>query len=222
MVITQEQREAVSRAVAEAERGTSGEIVPVLARQSGRYDRAEDICGLVFALAALAFVWLVFQDLQVDDGGWAPRFVPAVGLVGMLVAVVVGFAGGVFVAARFPLLRRPFVPTRQMRADVERAAAEAFFKYRVRRTANATGVVLYVSVYERIVRVVGDDAIATVLTQSDWNEVRDRIIERVRQGEIADGLIAGVESAGRLLRTHFPAADADTDPDELHNELRII
>ena len=53
-----------------------------------------------------------------------------------------------------------------------------------------------------------------------WDDVRDVILERVRQGETAAGLIAGVERAGALLREHFPAEDSD--PDQLHNELRVI
>ena len=40
-----EQRQQITRAVAQAESGTSCEIVPVVATVSGRYARPEDMVG---------------------------------------------------------------------------------------------------------------------------------------------------------------------------------
>ncbi|MHC4547132.1 MAG: TPM domain-containing protein [Planctomycetota bacterium] len=214
------QRERISRAVAVAERGTAGEIVPVVATASGRYDRAEDLCGLTVALLALIAVWLGFQEVRTEERGWAPSLVPAVGLVTVLLVVAIGFVLGAALAGRLPLLRRAFLREREMREEVERAAAAAFQQFRVRRTAAATGIVLYVSLYERMVRVVGDDAIAAKLGRADWEGVRDRVLAGLREGQAAEGLVAGIEAAGELLRRHFPVA-AD-DEDELHNELRIL
>jgi putative membrane protein len=219
-LFTPEDRAAVSRAVAAAEDGTTGEIVPVVATVSGRYDRAEDLCGLAVALVALAVVWLGFQEVRVEDRAWAPRAVPALGLVWMLVVVLFGFLAGALVAARVPLLRRAFLREREMREEVERAAAAAFQQLRVRRTAGATGIVLYVSLYERMVRVLGDDAISARLGPADWEAVREAMLARLRAGAPADAMIAGIEAAGALLRKHFPGTPGDAE--ELHNELRIL
>jgi putative membrane protein len=219
-LFTEDDRAAISKAVAAAEEGTRGEIVPVVAGVSGRYDRAEDLCGLTVALIALAVVWLGFQGVRTEEQDWAPRVVPALGLVWMLVVVLLGFVAGTVLSARVPLLRRAFLREREMREEVERAAAAAFHQLRVRRTTAATGIVLYVSLYERMVRVVGDDAIAAKLGPADWEAVRDVMLERLRDGAPAAALIAGIEAAGALLREHFPGEPGDED--ELHNELRIL
>jgi len=219
-LFTADDRAAVSRAVAAAEEGTTGEIVPVVATVSGRYDRAEDLCGLGVALVALAVVWLGFQEVRTEDQDWAPRLVPALGLVWMLLVVLLGFLAGAFVASRVPLLRRAFVREREMRGEVERAAAAAFQRLRVRRTAEATGILLYVSLYERMVRVVGDEAISARLDRADWEAVREVMLARLRDGAPAAALIAGIDAAGALLRRHFPAAPGDEN--ELHNELRVV
>ena len=59
-------RERVNQAVREAESATSAEILPVVARSSGRYDRPEDIVGLWFAALAMIIVWLVFPLPRIE------------------------------------------------------------------------------------------------------------------------------------------------------------
>lgn len=219
-LLTQDDRAAVSAAVAAAERGTTGEIVPVVATASGRYDRAEDLCGLTAALVALALAWLLFQEVRTEEGEWAPRLVPALGLVWLLLVVLCGFVAGAFLAARLPLLRRLFLRRQEMRDEVERAAAAAFAQLRVRRTAAATGILLYVSLYERMVRVTGDRAIADKLGPADWEQVREVMLARLRERAPAAALVAGIEAAAALLHEHFPAGPDDKN--ELHNELRVV
>ena len=56
---TEEEKKKISQAVKDAESKTAAEIIPVAATSSGRYDRAEDIIGLVIGIIvmvnALAF-----------------------------------------------------------------------------------------------------------------------------------------------------------------------
>lgn len=104
--------------------------------------------------------------------------------------------------------------------DVDRRAAEHFHRFRVRKTEEGTGILTYLSLYERMVRIQGDDAIAAKLSQEDWNGVRDTVIEGVRDGRAADGLEQAILKCGELLEQHFPIRHGDAA--ELTNELRII
>ena len=63
-------RQAIEAAVAAAEQRTSAEIIPVVATASGRYDRAEDLFGVIVALVALSVAWLGFQDIRAPSS-WA-------------------------------------------------------------------------------------------------------------------------------------------------------
>jgi putative membrane protein len=212
-------RAAIEAAVASAEKRTSAEIIPVVATSSARYDRAEDVFGIVVAIAALCAVWIVFPGGSIADG-WSAGGASAFGLAGAIAAIVVGFAVGAALATRFPVLRTPFASKTEMREEVERAANEAFFAFRVRSTAEATGILLYISLYERMVRVVGDDPIASKLAQGDWDEIRDRVIAGLADGGAAEGLVGAIERCGELCAAHFPRAEGDGN--ELSNELRII
>ncbi len=218
-LFTSEEREAIEQAVASAESSTSAEIIPAVATSSGRYDRAEDVFGLLVGLIALVVIWLVFQDTRVTMG-WAGEAAPRVGLIVAVITVLAGFAAGVAMATRFPALRLPFISASVMREEVERAASAAFFRLRLRKTVAGTGILIYISVYERMVRVVGDDPIAQKLAQADWDRVRDLVIAGLREGRACEGLVAAIDRCGTLCAPHFPPL-AD-DPDELSNELRFL
>ena len=184
-----------------------------------RAANAENVFGLVFALLVLVSGWLVLSEARPSED-WTGVPVPPLGLLGVVVVVLVGFAVGTALATRFPVLRLPFITAREMREEVERAAGEAFFRLRLRKTAGGTGILIYVSVYERMVRIVGDDAIANKLTQSDWDAVRDLAIEGLREGRPGEGLVAAIERCGDVCAPHFPPLPDDAD--ELSNELRIL
>jgi putative membrane protein len=210
----------ISEAIAAAERGTSGEIVPVVATDSGRYDRAEDLFGVAVALVALIALWILFQGVRPVEGDWATGQTIMLGLLPVALIVMIGFALGAALSTRLPALKLIFLSRREMQDEVERSASEAFYRFRVRRTAGGTGVLIYISLLERMVRVMGDEAIAAKLGQGDWDEVRDVVVDGLREGRPTEGLQKGISRCGDRLAEHFPV-QAD-DVNELTNELRII
>jgi putative membrane protein len=218
---SEQERKQIAEEVAEAEKHTSAEIVPVVATASGDYDRAEDLVGLWVAVGALALLWWIL--LPAGQGGeWS---LPVVGVswLGLLVAIGVVFAGflvGAALAAQIGWLRRLFTSRRQMRGEVERGAARAFLDHGLRETEQRTGILIYVSLFERMVRVTGDQTIAGKLTGQDWQKVRDLTVEGIKQGKPGEGMVAGIRHCGKILAEHFPVASGDVD--ELPNDLRII
>jgi putative membrane protein len=209
----------IALAVAEAEKHTSGEIIPVVATVSGRYDRAEDIVGMIFALVFVSTGWFLFQDI-LPAGSWETDFTNTVGLVSVLLMIVTGFFVGALSASLFPVLRTPFIPSGEMQSEVERRAAEVFQKFRIRKTKGSTGILIYVSLYEHMVRILGDDAISNKLSQDDWQEICDIIINGCKTNKIVSGMIDGIAKSGELLGKHFPIEEGDED--ELPNELITI
>lgn len=210
-------RETIAAAITEAERSTAGEIVPVVATVSGRYDRAEDLVGVITASVALVVAWWLWPTGEV---AWTGERSSGPGLVALLLIVWAGFLAGAVAATFLPALRLPFIARKEMLEEVERRAMESFQRYRIRKTAGATGILIYVSLYERMVRVVGDDGITAKLGQSDWDGVRDALVDGLKAGRPTEGLVGAIEASGRLLAEHFPIQPDDRD--ELTNELRLI
>jgi putative membrane protein len=219
-LFTEGDKQAIRAAVTEAEKGTSGEIVPVVATRSGRYDRAEDIFGVVLALIAVGVVWLLFQRVQPTGGAWGAASAIALGLGMVLLTFSVAFVAGVVLATFVPVLARPFVAKKELREEVLRSANQAFFEFRVRRTKSETGMLVYISLFERMVCVVGDRAISEKLGQSHWDAVRDMLVTGLRKGNPTEGICAAIKRCGELLAEHFPIAPDDVN--ELGNDLHLI
>jgi len=202
---TQEQAKQINETVVEAESHTSAEIVPVVATASGRYDRPEDIVGLWFALLAAAAVWLIVPASPV----WP--------LVAILGAIVVGFAVGVVTATRVAWLRRLCTPLVQMRDEVHQTARAVFFDRRVQRTAGATGLLLYVSLYEQLAVVVADDAVTEKLGQDTISEICFELTGKLRSEDMTAAICETLASAGQRLGEVLPrqADDVNELPDTL-------
>ena len=217
-LFNEQQRQFIAAAVTEAEQGTAGEIVPVVATVSGRYDRAEDLFGLLLGLVALVVIWVLFQGTT--ETAWAAGHTPTLGLAAVIAIIVAGFLVGATLATRFPVLRLPFIPPREMRHEVERRALEAFQRYRIRTTRGGTGVLIYVSLYEHMVRVVGDEAVTEKISREDWEGICRLVVDGMKADNAAQGLTLAIRQSGELLARHFPILPDDHN--ELSNELILI
>ena len=162
-------RQRVAQAIQEAESKTSAEIVPVIARSSGRYDRPEDIVGLWFGLLGIVLVWFFYPDARVKSGSWdSPE--PVWELILLVCVTIGGFIVGAVLATRVGWLRRLFTPAKQMREEVYGRARQVFFDNRVYRTAGGSGVLLYISLYERMAAVIADQNVIDKMGQAQIDQ----------------------------------------------------
>ena len=215
-----EDKKIIEDAIARAESNTSGEIVPVVASVSGRYDRSEDIFGVLFSLILLTIVWLYTQEITPIDGQWESEVKTVITLPWALAIIFLGFIVGAILASFFPVLRLIFISKKEMREEVGRKALEAFHQFRIRGTQGATGVLIYVSLYEHNVRVLGDEAISEKLKQQDWDDVCNLVVEGMKSKQPAEKLVEAIEICGQLLAEHFPIEEDDQN--ELPNKLQLI
>jgi putative membrane protein len=166
-LFNEQQRKQVEQTVVEAEAKTSCEIVPVVATVSGRYDRPEDMIGLWLAVIAAVAVWLTFPRPASESGSWDGMPV-YVGVFAMVAGVVVAFIVGAVAGSRIGWLRRLFTPRQQMLEEVTSRAREIFFDKRVHHTAGATGLLIYVSLFEHRAVVLGDQELLDKLGQNSY------------------------------------------------------
>ena len=213
-----DEKERIRKAISEAEAHTSAEIVPVLTDSSGRYDRAEDLAGCTLAVLTLTVLWSSFQGVSAD-GAWQDRSAPELilGLGPIILTLVVGFALGVFLASRSWGLRRLFCRVPEMEACLKERAMQAFQMHRVGNTREATGVLIFISTFERMVYVMGDSESSKHLRNDDFVEVKDAIIRGFKEEKYGEGLAQGIQLCGQKLAPHFPRKEDDQD--ELSNDL---
>jgi putative membrane protein len=214
-----EQRRNVAQAVAAAERTTSAEIVPVVATASGRYDRAEDVVGLGLGLAGVVAVWWALPAASAESGSWGGMPEWERPLI-MVAAAVAGFVIGAVTAAHVGWLRHLFTPRRQMRDEVTARARAVFFDCRVHHTSGNTGLLVYVSLYERMSAVLADQSIMDKLGQVAIEELHATLTRNLRDLHPADALCQTVRVAGEKLAPLLPRGEDDFN--ELPDTLVIL
>lgn len=218
-LFTTEDRRQVTRAVANAELRTGAEIVPVIARASGRYDRPEDIVGLWTALVALAVAWYLLPTGQNERNAWG-GLAPAWHLIGLLAAVVVGFIVGAVVGSRLGWLRRLFTPQQQMTDEVLARAKQVFFDRSVRRTIGGTGVLIFVSLFERRAAIMADQTVVDKLGQAALDELCRHLTGKLATTTPTEALCDVIAAAGERLSSAVPRSAADVN--ELSDALVVL
>jgi putative membrane protein len=207
---TQSELAKIEASVKDAESKTSGEIVPYVVEHSDHYEEAEWRGGVLLGAVALC----VFAAIRKFTTVWLPLDLAEVALTSLLAAGV----GALLVRFLSPL-RRFFAGSRVMDRRIHQRAAEAFISEEVFNTRNRTGVLIFLSLLERRVLVVGDSGINAKVQQSEWGDVVQTITAGIRHGRPADGLILGIQKCGTLLQKAGVQIRPD-DKDELPDYLR--
>lgn len=216
---TDEQRARIREAVTKAESRTSAEIVPVVASSSGRYDRAEDIVGLLTGLVLMAITWRFYPRHWYESGSWdGPSM--SFELPALVLAVLVGFLTGAAIASRIGWLRPLFTPRMQMREEVNARARQAFFDDRVHHTKGATGLLIFISLYERTAVVLADEAITEHLGQGTLDDLCANLVRKLHEGHAAEGLVETIRAAGERLAKALPREAGDVN--ELADALVLM
>lgn len=207
---SQQDLEYIKSAVTEAEKTTSAEIVPFFAESSHHYK--EWIWLGSFLMGALS--GLIFLTLQTQIGlFWEYESYYAIASV---------WSGAIFGLVFFYLfknLRLLFVPKSFKQYYVELRSKEAFLSEEVFRTKSRTGILIYISLSEHIVRVLPDKTIAKIVPQSDWAKAVQFIVEGMRSKQKKDGIVKSIQFCGELLKTYNIQVEKD-DKNEISNELR--
>lgn len=203
-------RAQIREAVQRAEGKTSGEIVPYVVVASDTYAAAHWLSSLLGAL--LAPLVAVFVHYKLDL--WGLPFA-----IWVMTPVLVGAAVGYLAAAVIPAWRRVLIGDSTLERRTERRAAVAFLDEEVFKTRDRTGVLIFLSLFEHRVVVLGDEGINRAVDPSEWRAIVDGIVAGVRGGQPAAALVAAIDECGALLERNRLAVRPD-DTDELSDELR--
>lgn len=219
-ILNEQQLAELKNVLQEAERQTAGEIVPVVASRSDNYEYANFMFGFIISLLAFCLCWFYFHDLIIDgQGWWGIQHTMNVSLLTLLIIMITAFFVGSYIAHFLPG-KTLFIGKKHMLKEVRKSAAEAFIRYRAGSTRQGTGVVIYISLYERMVYVQGDAPVMQKFKQEQWQEVCNVIIRGIKNQHLYEGLSAGIKHCGQLLSKSFPANAKNNN--ELMNEVYLI
>lgn len=190
--LTTEDLTEIENAVIRAEKKTSGEIVPVLIRQSASYFHIPFVLFLALTIA--------FKGLHV----------PLYPLAALVAAVLL---------SQIRFVRSALSWREDISRQVNQRAELEFFRSRINQTQAQTGILLFLSFEERQAVVLADAGINQHCKEETWNEIINILTSSIRAGKLKDGIVKAVEQCDEILAPKFPKKEFDTD--ELSNKLVI-
>ena len=193
-VLGEGEQQRVHAALRAAEKRTIGEILPVVLERSDRHPAAEWSAALAFLLVGTGVLAI-----------YLPWNHPSYVLLSQIALGAIGFG----LARWLPDFKRHFMSRARAGEMAEEQAFQEFYRQGLQDTDQSTGVLIFVSLLEHRVVVLGDDGIAKLVEPDLWLEVDRVILERVRADDLCGGLIAGIEACGEVLARHFPWSEDD-------------
>ena len=96
-------------------------------------------------------------------------------------------------------------------------AAGVFEMLKMHNTKERNGVLFYLAVKDHKFAILGDAGINQKTGDDFWEEIKDLMQEKFKEGQFTEGLSDGIKMAGQKLKTHFPYQSDDKN--ELSDEI---
>jgi putative membrane protein len=219
----------IAAAVREAEAATTGEIYCVVTPVSSHYGEVPVAWAGAVALLAPAILLLGGVHVSIPEffSVWSAEQVTQAiemsvrrALIGTMILQAVLFVATALIA-EVPPIRRALTPRRLKRHRVRRRAAEQFLAKNLDHTRERTGVMIYVSLDERMAELIADEGVARHVEPHVWDKAMAALAEGLRRGDPARGFESAIAMCGDVLAQHFPAKPGD-NPNELPDAVVML
>jgi putative membrane protein len=194
-------KQQVAAAITSIEKKTSAELVVMMRPDSGTYRHADLVAG---AVAALGYLCLFLYHPEEFDFTFFP-------LEQAACFVLVALA-----CSRLPWSRRVLSGAKTRAANVQLAAKAMFVDRGISKTRARTGVLVYLSLFEREVAVVLDVGLDAARLGEPYRLAIEKLRTAARH-EGRDAFVKALEELGECLAAVYPIQDDDVD--ELPNEV---
>jgi putative membrane protein len=220
---------AIEAAVRQAEARTTGEIYCVVTEESSHYGEtaiawAAGVALLGPALLLLAGGHVVIPDLfstwSASQVGAAMESAVRRALIGAIALQVVLFMLTAVIVS-IPPVRRALTPKGLKRLRVQRRAAEQFVAKNLHLTRERTGVLIFVSLGERMAELIADDGIADHVEPHVWDRAMAALTEGLKRGQPEAGFAAAIGLCADVLAEKFPQRPGD-NPNELPDAVAVL
>lgn len=229
--LTPQDLAAIEAAVRAAEARTTGEIYCVVAEESADYHATPLAWAAGVALLAPAILLLAGIEVTAPDiglfGGWTAAQVEDIGEATARAALIgtLGLQALLFVATLFlvaiPAVRRALTPRGMKRDRVRQRAEEQFLSKNLHATRERTGVLIYVSLAERMAELLADEGIHAQAPDGTWDKAMAELVSGLKRGRLGEGFTRCVGLCADVLAERFPARPGD-NPNELPDAVVVV
>ncbi len=217
---SEEEKEKISAAVKAAEANTSGEIATMVVDRSNSYREAETL-GAILLSGLLSFIIEVLLEyIAVSNwnndwnnlkfsgtdfllyGGSIWTFIPMVFLFFLPVR---------YFFKRCPVFKLSFAGKRRIDEAVRERAVRAFYEKGLYKTRDENGILVFISLLERKVWILGDRGINKKIPHDAWKGLVRELTQGIREGRACENLCSVISRIGTELGRHFPLESDDVN-----------
>lgn len=210
-LFTAQELKKIEQTVRESEAVSGGEIVPVFTRQSSFYEIALWRGGFILAVISGLILVLLYS---VTD--WLLFLPPSLWLLTVLTC---GLMGAALVQA-IPFLKKSLIGKELMLTRALDQAKNMFYDYRVADTEQRTGILLFISFFEKQAVILADVGIAELVAEEQWKKIIQSLTEGLKRGETTESICQSIAACGKLLE-ESGIQRAETDGNELSDQVRF-
>lgn len=186
-------RKLVAEAIRDVEKKTSAEIVVTVVPQSANYLHVD--LGVGAALGAITLLLYIFLPIEFPDD------------IGTL-SVLVAFAAGTILTSAIRPFKRRLVSTKAKRQAVHLSSCAVFLDQGLARTKRRTGMLVFVSLFEREAAIVPDVGVAIDETFGKGVVLLE---DAVRNGGRPEDLATALRAFGDILAASMPITEDDVN-----------
>ncbi|MCX4240598.1 hypothetical protein [Paraliomyxa miuraensis] len=198
--VRDEAKQRLREAVQSVEARSSAEIVVAVQPWSASWSAVDGSFG-----AALAYVTLLYTLFAPEEFGltWIALMVPAAFVVGLVLC------------RALPGLRMRLAGRGRVRRAVEQGARARFVELGVSATRERSGVLVYVSIAERVCVVVPDVGVVARVPKDAWAKAAARVQDAVAMHGVSEAGLAAlceaVQALAEVLEPPMPRREDDTN-----------
>ena len=201
-MLSKKEKNKLKNKVEEIEKKTDAEIVPMVLPESDLYPEAH--LRLAILLSFLACGVYYFLPFYVSD--------PIIFLWIQAGGLIVGY----FLTFIDPIKRFLLLKT-EVEEEVHQRALQAFYHQGVHETRDRTGVLVLISMLEHRVEILVDTSIAQKINDSTWEDQVSKLVDKIKNKQLAEGLENCLEEIGETLSQDFPKTEGNQN--ELKNSV---
>ncbi len=101
--------------------------------------------------------------------------------------------------------------------DVFTEARKTFESLKMHTTQQRNAVLIFLRLRTKEIAILGDIGIHQHVGNEFWNAVKEEVIQTIKQDNVTEGIVKGLEIIGKQLSIFFPVLDEN--PNELPNEI---
>ena len=223
-----EDKECIANSIKKAEAETSGEIAIMVLDSSDSYSEAETFGAFVLS----GFFSVLFELIKSFFLGFEPGweygnlnfpynfFIEAAKNASIwtyIPMVFILYFVFKFILSKLPEIKILFVSGRRIEETVRERAVMAFYEKELYKTKDETGILIFISLLEHRVWILGDRGINAKIDPDFWREIATDLSAGIKKNEHGKSACQAISKCGEALTIHFPVKKDDIN--ELTDEV---